>query len=60
MESRTKKLGRERCNSAGDSVKEHFKRKGEMLGRESLRGGKEELEMFKRSKKTVRSPKEGG
>lgn len=30
-----------------------------MLGRESLGGKEEEIEVFKRSKKTVRSPKEG-
>lgn len=54
-----RKLGRERCDSAGDSVEEHMKRKREMLGRESLGGEREEMEVFKRSKKTVKSPKEG-
>lgn len=51
MESRMKKLGRKRCDNAGNSVKKHFKRKREMLGRESLGEGKKELGMFKKSKK---------
>lgn len=56
MEGVRERLGRERSDSAGDSVKEHLKRKREMLGRDSLEGERGLADIFKRSKKVLRSP----
>lgn len=60
MESAVAKWVRERCDSAGDSVEEHLKRKREMLGRESMKGQGGEGNIQEKQK-IVRSPvgKEG-
>lgn len=49
-------LGRERSDSVGDSVEERVKRKRELLGRDSGEGEKGLADIFKRSKKIMRSP----
>lgn len=53
MEARA---GRERYDSAGDSIEGHIKRKRELLKRDSIEKEGGEAEIFKRSRKMVRSP----
>lgn len=55
MDNVREKLGRERCDSAGNNVEEHMKRKREMMGKNSLEGERRLVNIFKRNKKMVRS-----
>lgn len=46
---------RERCDSEG-SVEEHTKRKTEVLGRDPIEREKGVADIFRKSKKVIRSP----